>query len=603
MPEKYPFTVSHYTVGIICALEKELLAVRCLLDSIHSPDLVLPRRDTNSYILGMMGQHMVIATCLPAGEYGTNAAASVASQLHVSFPAVEFCLLVGIAGGVPETNDIRLGDVVVSLPTGNLPGVIQYDMGKAISEDCFIVTGSLQRPPRVLLGAISSLRSNPSLASNPLQPYIDIIVQKNDASRFPGRECDILFKNDCIHDASLTTCDSHLDLQVLRRARNDEFPRVYYGLVASGNKVVRDSSLRDRLGRRYNILCFEMEAAGILNALPCLVIRGICDYSDSHKSKTWQEYAAATAAAYAKLLLTEVRAQRIHGENGASSSDRTCVPNCFPDAQDDKLRVNNSDDHSEFHPSNSIHDPVNEERFKARSQPEPHLEREHFSGGDAQQPSMFRTPEYILLKAESYAERRGLWNPVPTDAMTLMITLKVWAESSGPDILVVEPRNPMAYPRAEDLAFQTIKLISSRGQPLVWALWPECDKPLTSQDITHCITAQIRQSYIGSSITTGQYNSKFYDTTSRLFEPLDKSFVVIEIKEASLALRVLELIKISIIDRQQSLKVLLISYSLDVSCLAATFPGARKQVLNAVPPAKKRKRTKESYWDFIQPRL
>ena len=29
----------------------------------------------------------------------------------------------------------------------------------------------------------------------------------------------------------------------------------------------------------------------------------ICDYSDTHKNKDWQQYAAATAAAYAKELL------------------------------------------------------------------------------------------------------------------------------------------------------------------------------------------------------------------------------------------------------------------------------------------------------------
>ena len=36
----------------------------------------------------------------------------------------------------------------------------------------------------------------------------------------------------------------------------------------------------------------------------CLVIRGICDYSDTHKNKNWQPYAAATAAAYTKELLS-----------------------------------------------------------------------------------------------------------------------------------------------------------------------------------------------------------------------------------------------------------------------------------------------------------
>jgi hypothetical protein len=40
-----------------------------------------------------------------------------------------------------------------------------------------------------------------------------------------------------------------------------------------------------------------------MDSFPCLVIRGICDYADSHKNKIWQPYAAATAAAYAKELL------------------------------------------------------------------------------------------------------------------------------------------------------------------------------------------------------------------------------------------------------------------------------------------------------------
>jgi nucleoside phosphorylase len=50
-----------------------------------------------------------------------------------------------------------------------------------------------------------------------------------------------------------------------------------------------------------------MEGAGIVNSFPCLVIRGICDYADSHKNKIWQKYAAAVAAAYAKLLLSRLR--------------------------------------------------------------------------------------------------------------------------------------------------------------------------------------------------------------------------------------------------------------------------------------------------------
>ena len=61
---------------------------------------------------------------------------------------------------------------------------------------------------------------------------------------------------------------------------------------------------------KHGMLCFEMEAAGLMNQLPCLVIRGICDYSDSHKNKQWQGYAALTAAAYAKILLSVVSVNR-----------------------------------------------------------------------------------------------------------------------------------------------------------------------------------------------------------------------------------------------------------------------------------------------------
>jgi nucleoside phosphorylase len=54
-----------------------------------------------------------------------------------------------------------------------------------------------------------------------------------------------------------------------------------------------------------------MEAAGLMDDFPCLVIRGICDYADSHKNKRWQPYAAATAAAYAKELLNVISATQV----------------------------------------------------------------------------------------------------------------------------------------------------------------------------------------------------------------------------------------------------------------------------------------------------
>jgi nucleoside phosphorylase len=57
-----------------------------------------------------------------------------------------------------------------------------------------------------------------------------------------------------------------------------------------------------------------MEAAGLVDNFPCIVIRGICDYADAQKNKDWQEYAAAIAAACAKELLEHVQPNDVDGE-------------------------------------------------------------------------------------------------------------------------------------------------------------------------------------------------------------------------------------------------------------------------------------------------
>lgn len=102
-------------------------------------------------------------------------------------------------------------------------------------------------------------------------------------------------------EESCKNCDK--DMIVKRPPRSNDHPVVHYGLVASGNQVMKHARTRDALARELGVLCFEMEASGLMDNFPCLVIRGICDYADSHKNKQWQEYAAAAAAAYAKELL------------------------------------------------------------------------------------------------------------------------------------------------------------------------------------------------------------------------------------------------------------------------------------------------------------
>jgi nucleoside phosphorylase len=95
--------------------------------------------------------------------------------------------------------------------------------------------------------------------------------------------------------------------------------RIHYGLIASGNQVIKDATIRDSLNKDLGVevLCVEMEAAGLMDNFPCIVIRGICDYADSHKNEDWQEHAAAVAAAFAKELLNFVQPSDVEGERTA----------------------------------------------------------------------------------------------------------------------------------------------------------------------------------------------------------------------------------------------------------------------------------------------
>jgi nucleoside phosphorylase len=292
-----------------------------MLDEEHLP-LSQHTDDDNAYTLGRIGEHNVVIACLPAGQMGTNSAATVAAQMKYSFGGIRFRLMVGIGAGVPsEDHDIRLGDVVVSKPGKQNGGVVQYDFGRTIEEGRFVHTGSLNAPPSVLLTAVNTLQARHNLRGNRLVHYLSVMDTPRLKRKYTyqGEDNDKLFEAAYDHVGTGSTCEQcDISKLVKRHARDDANPIVHYGTIASGNQVMRHGTIRDRLRREFDILCFEMEAAGLMNNFPCVVIRGICDYADSHKNKRWQEYAAATAAAYAKELLSI-----IPGNQGVST--RTAV--------------------------------------------------------------------------------------------------------------------------------------------------------------------------------------------------------------------------------------------------------------------------------------
>ncbi|KAL5052303.1 hypothetical protein BDW71DRAFT_8648 [Aspergillus fruticulosus] len=329
-PSMASLALDDYTIAWICASPLEAAAARAMLDNTHA---VPPRIDPHAYELGELNGHHIVMGYLPNGVYGTVSAAAVVSRMRLTFPRLQFGLMVGIGGGVPsKSNDIRLGDVVVSKPGGRHGGVIQYDYGKAIQGGQFEPTGILNQPPQVLLTHMSQLHakqmtSQMSDGEDAISKIVNEVLERtpNMNKRFspPEQNTDYLFYSSYHHadkDSDCERCDKeHL---VKRQPRTMRTPYIHYGLIASGDQVMKDSGTRDRLAQEYGILCFEMEAAGLMNELPTLVIRGICDYCDSHKQKQWQGYAALTAAAYTKLLLSAIPACQTYNGLQKSSNMR-----------------------------------------------------------------------------------------------------------------------------------------------------------------------------------------------------------------------------------------------------------------------------------------
>ncbi|KAJ5335743.1 uncharacterized protein N7506_005679 [Penicillium brevicompactum] len=287
----------HYTVGWVCALPLEMAAAKLMLDTIH-PSLPSPSTDQNNYIFGNIGEHNIVIACLPGGAYGIVSAATVAMQLLSSFQSIRFGLLVGIGGGVPSSSaDIRLGDIVVSQPADTSGGVIQYDLGKALSGGQFERTGMLNRPPKVLLTALTTLQAHHFTEDSRVLEFISESQAKMPPRRAANftrpTQADCLYQPQYNHEGSDTCIDCDRSKLVTRIPRDYQEPVIHYGLIASANQVVKDGRRREELARDLRVLCVEMEAAGLMNDFPCLVIRGICDYADSHKNKEWQGYAAA----------------------------------------------------------------------------------------------------------------------------------------------------------------------------------------------------------------------------------------------------------------------------------------------------------------------
>jgi nucleoside phosphorylase len=272
---------------------------------------------------------------------GKAAASQAASSVRSSYPKVKLALVVGVCGGVPSYSDgkedLILGDVVIS------DGIVQYDFGRRFPDVFLSKSGPevVSRPGPKLRGILAKLkgvRRRERLEAKLLE-YLEDLQNTLGSMRvgYPGIDKDELYHEAyrhkhrnpssckiCAHedredlmceDAQVLTCQQVgcQKSRLVHRKRLLEAsadgvipkPRVHFGFVRSGDTVMKSGQHRDLTAAQHNLIAFEMEASGIWDNLPYLVIKGVCDYADSHKNKHWQYYAAATAAACMKAVLEE----------------------------------------------------------------------------------------------------------------------------------------------------------------------------------------------------------------------------------------------------------------------------------------------------------
>ncbi|KAM6516644.1 hypothetical protein FALCPG4_014822 [Fusarium falciforme] len=359
-----------FEVAIICALPLEYDAVSYIFDEFWDEDGDQYGRatgDPNSYTTGRVGKYNVVLALLP--HMGKTNAASAAASMRSSYGGLQLALLVGVCGGMPRGRDgeILLGDVVISKT------VIQYDFGRKYP-DKFVrkntVEDNLGRPNKDARNLVATFETDRGLdrleqqTTHFLRQLQANVAQTRRRGKYdyPGTAEDKLFEpsyrhkhhmsptcicRDCFSDfdpvcdealgsscASLGCDDKHLiarkRLQAQPQSEHEggdttPQPAVHVGVVASGDGVMKSAADRDRLSREAGVIAFEMEGAGVWDEVPCIVVKGVCDYADSHKHKGWQNFAAATAASASKAILERyILTDKAHlasaGEDGRSGN-------------------------------------------------------------------------------------------------------------------------------------------------------------------------------------------------------------------------------------------------------------------------------------------
>ncbi|KYG13697.1 hypothetical protein FVEG_13952 [Fusarium verticillioides 7600] len=295
-----PVSREDFPVALVCALPLEFDAVCMVVDEFWDEDgdqFGKAEGDRNMYVTGRIDKHNVVIALLGKGKVNS---ATAATSLRTSYPNICLTILVGVCGAVPSITErvIGLGDVVIS------DTIVQYDFGHQKDHE-FVRKKTCHDDvvPKEINNLLESLQTVLGKRRLMKGSVTDFEELKETASRLgqhgryerPGKR---IISASGSMSQSLTLRGPEVD-----HAIDIQGPAIHFGPMASGDTVMVSAEHRDRIAAAENIIAFEMEGAGIWQELPCIIVKGVSDFADCEKTKEWQDYAAAMAAATSKAIL------------------------------------------------------------------------------------------------------------------------------------------------------------------------------------------------------------------------------------------------------------------------------------------------------------
>ncbi|KAJ5347797.1 uncharacterized protein N7506_001050 [Penicillium brevicompactum] len=312
-----------YTVAWVCSDTTECVVAREFLDEEHDSPINSSPSDKIIYTLGRIWEHNVVIATLARRFWGIYSTTRVVLDLQKTFPNIRICLMVGIGGGLPsQSHDIRLGDVVVSFSSNSQSSHVQYDPFETASGSLIQSSLCTSSPPVFLSTAVTQLMIEYEKAGNSLKSKVHRVLEKwpQPPKKYqrPGPVYDRLYQSHVVHvndDETCNSCGDDLSHLVVRNSRLEiDAPAIHYGLIGSSNLIIRDASYRDKISAETGILCYILDTPDWVFHFPCLLVRGISDYCDSHKNRVWWGYASIVAAACAKDLLKHINPRQLEQE-------------------------------------------------------------------------------------------------------------------------------------------------------------------------------------------------------------------------------------------------------------------------------------------------